>query len=159
MWMSWSRLGEKLTEKSPAEKIFGVLKWTWTKIWTWASSVPLQPKGPMVFWAASKKKGPAGRGRGLSLSILPSWCPIWSTVSRPMVTRTRKMWICWSRSRGGPQKWLESGSTSEESLRDLGLFSLEKGSLWGDLITAFEVLNRGYKQEWTDFLHGQIKLL
>lgn len=47
----------------------------------------------------------------------------------------------------------------EEGLRDLGLFSLEKGSLWGDLITAFQVLNRGYKQEWTDFLHGQIKLL
>jgi len=42
----------------------------------------------------------------------------------------------------------------EESLRKLGLFSLEERMLWGDLIAAFQYLKGAYRKDGENIFNG-----
>jgi len=44
----------------------------------------------------------------------------------------------------------------EETLGELGLFSMEKRRLWGYLIMAFQYLKGAYKRMERDFLAGSV---
>jgi len=70
-------------------------------------------------------------------STLSLWAPIWSTVSELEVPHTGKMLLEWVQRRTVKITRGLKLLSYEEWLGVLGLVSMEKRRLWGDLIVAF----------------------
>ncbi|GAB0189509.1 mitochondrial enolase superfamily member 1 [Grus japonensis] len=138
------RLGGEWVESSPEEKDLGVLM-----------DEKLNRRRALAAWRADCVRGGVRRSEtGRSREVSP---PLYSAVVRPHLEYRVQLW--------GPQyrrdiELLESVQRMamklmgrleplfyEDRLRELGLFSLEKRRLGGDLIVAFQYLKGAYRKD------------
>lgn len=94
--------------------------------WIAPSNGPLQKKRPTVSWPAWGGVMSASWGGDPSLL---HWWNTWNAESRSEWPSVKGVWMNWSETSEGLQRWLRDWSIyCAKSLEELGLFSLEKGS-------------------------------